>query len=98
MKRSEMQHPLREGIPFLGFQFSITGTGKVLMMIDAGRVKAQKKKLLRLVNKAKDGKVPAKNVDMAYAAWRNHASKGNNYKMIRRMDDYYKRLWEGERR
>lgn len=30
-------------------------------------------------------------------AWRTHASKGNNFHLIQRMDEYYKALWaEGE--
>ena len=30
-----------------------------------------------------------------YQAWREHASKGNNWKLLQRMDKYYKSLWEG---
>lgn len=34
-------------------------------------------------------------VDMSYASWRNHASEGNNYRLIQRMDKFYNDLWEG---
>lgn len=32
-------------------------------------------------------------VDESYAAWRNHASKGNSFRLLQRMDEYYKNLW-----
>lgn len=86
-------YPISDGTPFLGFQFSLTETGKVLMQVDPKRVKAQRKKLYRLVNLAKKGERQKESVDLAYAAWRNHASKGNNWKLLQRMDKYYKELW-----
>ena len=89
-------YPLSEGIPFLGFRFTLTGTGKVLMQINPERVRAQRRKLRRLAKKAKAGGIPRENVDMAYAAWRNHASKGNSYHLLQRMDQFYRDLWKGE--
>lgn len=89
-------YPLSCGIPFLGFVFSLTGTGKVLMQIAPERVSAQRRKLHRLVRKAKAGGLSRTSVDMAYAAWRNHAGKGNSYHLLKRMDQYYRDLWEGE--
>ena len=86
-------YSLSNGIPFLGFHFTLTDTGKVLMQIDPKRVKAQRKKLFRLVKLAKNGKRQKESVDLAYAAWRNHASKGNNWKLLQRMDKYYRDLW-----
>ena len=82
-----------EGIDFLGFQFSLTETGKVLMLIRSENVKRQKRKLRRLVNRSKAGFLPREKADESYAAWRNHASKGNSFHVIQRMDKYYKNLW-----
>lgn len=87
-------YPLSEGILFLGFHFTLTETGKVLMQINPARVSAQRRKLRRLVKKAKAGGIPRESVDMAYAAWRNHASKGNSYHLLQRMDQYYHELWK----
>ena len=87
-------YPLSEGIPFLGFIFRLTETGKVLMQIKSENVKAQRKKLFRLVKQSKLGTLTKAKVDESYSAWRNHASKGNNFKCILRMDAYYKSLWE----
>ena len=86
-------YPLSDGIEFLGFKFSVTETGKVLMMVKPKNVKNQRKKLRRLVAKAKRGEISKEKVDESYNAWRNHASKGNSFKLVQRMDKYYAELW-----
>ena len=86
-------YPLSDGIPFLGFRFQLTETGKVLMLIDPKNVKRERRKLRRLVSKSKDGYLPREKVDESYAAWRNHASKGNTHNLLARMDAYYMNLW-----
>lgn len=85
---------LRNGIDFLGFTFRLTDTGKVLMQIQSHNVKAQRRKLRRLVAKSKRGDMPREKVEEAYRAWRNHASKGNSYRLLCRMDEYYRQLWK----
>ena len=85
--------PLHEGIEFLGFRFRLTETGKVLMLIRPESVKRQRKKLRRLVQKSRRGMIPREKVGESYAAWRNHASKGNSHNLLRRMDAYYLSLW-----
>jgi hypothetical protein len=39
---------------------------------------------------------PKKSVDESYRSWRDHASKGNSYKLISRMDKYYADLWRDQ--
>lgn len=87
-------YPLREGIEFLGFTFRLTKTGKVLMQIKSENVKRQRKKLRRMVKQSKAGKVSREKVDQSYQAWRNHAEKGNSFKLLQRMDAYYACLWK----
>lgn len=83
-----------EGIDFLGFNFQLTNTGKVLMLIKSENVKRERKKLRRLVHRSKRGLIPKEKVRESYDAWRNHASKGNSFHLIQRMDSYYKNLWK----
>lgn len=94
-RRKTSIYKLDKGIMFLGFRFKLTETGKVLMRINPERVKAQRKKLARLVKRAVVRGIPRENVDMAYAAWRNHAEKGNSFHLLKRMDKYYNELWKG---
>lgn len=88
--------PIKEGIMFLGFQYRLTDTGKVLLFVNPKNVKAKRKNLRRLVAKSKKGLIPKASVDESYRAWKDHASKGNSYKLLRKMDEYYKSLWEEE--
>ena len=86
-------YPLSEGIDFLGFHYHLTDTGKALMFIRPENVKRERKKLRRLVERSRKGFLPKEKVDESYAAWRNHASKGNSFKLLQRMDAFYKSLW-----
>lgn len=86
-------YPLSDGIEFLGFKYRLTETGKVVMTIRPDNVKRQRKKLRRLVTKSKNGCLPKEKVDESYAAWRNHAGKGNTTQLLKRMDAYYRALW-----
>ena len=86
-------YPLSEGIECLGFNFSLTETGKIVMLIKPNNVKRERRKLRRLVAKSMRGEIPRDRVDASYAAWRNHASKGNSYNLLEHMDAYYQDLW-----
>lgn len=86
-------YPLSEGIDFLGFHYQLTETGKVVLTVRSDNVKRERRKLRRLVAKSKRGGLPREKVDESYAAWRNHASKGNSYRLLQRMDAYYLNLW-----
>lgn len=85
--------PIRDGIMFLGFEYRLTDTGKVIMSIDPTRVKAIRRKLYRMVKKAKAGLLTREKVDESYQSWRSHAAKGNSWKLLKRMDTYYNSLW-----
>jgi len=86
-------YSLDKGITFLGFRFSLTDTGKALMQIDPRNVKAQRRKLRRLVTLARKGERTRERVDAAYQAWRTHAAKGNSWNLLQRMDKFYNELW-----
>ena len=86
--------PLSQGFTFLGFDYRITSTGKVLMTLNSANVKHERKKLRRLVNLAKKGVTTKAKVDECYRSWKANANKGNSYNLLKRMDDYYKDLWK----
>lgn len=83
---------LEDGIPFLGYIFRLTETGKVLRLLSPDNVKNERKRLIRLFRLVEDGKIPMESVAQHYQCWRNHASKGNTWKLLRRMDSYYQTL------
>ena len=86
-------YPAKEGIKFLGFTHKLTETGKVIRIINHENVRAERKKLCRMVSLAKHGKLTKSKVDACYMSWKAHAEKGNTFKLLRRMDAYYKGLW-----
>lgn len=85
---------ISDGILFLGFQYRLTDTGKVIMTLNSANIKHERKKLRKLVNLARKGERTREKVDECYRSWKNHASKGNSYKLLQRMDKYYESLWK----
>lgn len=86
--------PITERILFLGFYYKLTKTGKVVKTLNPANVKQERKKLFRLVAKAKRGEITKAKVDECFRGWKDHAAKGNSFKLIQRMEAYYKKLWE----
>ena len=78
----------------IGFTHQLTATGKVIRLIDPKNVKAERKKLYRMVQKAKRGELPRKKVDECFKSWKAHAHLGNCHKLIHRMNLYYTSLWK----
>ena len=94
MKKTKIT-TLRVGMMWLGYHYRLTGSGKVVMTADPDRLKATRKKYFRLVQKAKRGEISRGKVDQSYQCWRECASKGDGYMMLRNMDRYYQGLWKG---
>lgn len=86
---------IKKGILFLGFKYTITNSGKILMQLNPENVKRERKKLYRLVALVQSGDLTKAKVDDCYSAWRNHASNGNSYHLLEKMDSYYNSLWKG---
>lgn len=84
---------LSNGFTFLGFNYRVTETGKIIMLLNSDNIKHQRKKLRRMVNKCKRGEMSKEKVDESFNGWKEFASKGNSYKLIQRMDKYYALLW-----
>ena len=87
-------YKLSEGIPFLGFIFRLTDTGKVVVNIKPEKVKHERRKLRRMVELVRKGEKAREKVDEHFESWKRSASYGNNFKMLQRMDTYYRSLWE----
>lgn len=87
-------YEISKPIKFLGFYHQLTDTGKIVILIDPKNVKNERLKLRRMANKVKRGELTREKVDTCYQSWRNHASRGNSYNLLKRMDAYYKSLWD----
>ena len=72
---------------------SIVVTGGVM---DAGPDLLTLEQLGKYNAMCERGEITKAKVDDCYQAWRSHASKGNSFHLIRRMDKFYKRLWNDQ--
>lgn len=84
---------LQNGFLFLGFNYRITSTGKILMFINGKNVKDEKRKLKRMIKKVKQGIITKEKVQECYKSWKAHIQQGNSYKLLKRMDNFYNSLW-----
>lgn len=89
-------YPIRHGIRFLGFCFHLSETGGIIMKLKKENVSHERRKLKRMAGLVKAGKMTRDQVDDCYRSWKAHALKGNTYRLLLNMDQYYKRLWEEE--
>lgn len=85
----------RDGVLFLGFLFKVTETGKVIMMRDPKRVKEVKRRMRRLAHKIWRGDAKPDTIDKSYECVRACMSKGNSRRLIRTMDDFFRKLKKG---
>lgn len=84
--------PIKHKFRWLGFDWHLTITGKIIASVDPVRVKHERRKLKRLARLATEGKISRDKVAECYASWRNHASKGNSFRLLQRMDEFYNSL------
>lgn len=96
-----------QGIKFLGFRFRLTKTGKVVMTLLPEKLSHERRKLRKLVNRAKQGYMTKEEVDRCYESWKAHVgnesskkrkspgrrARRNCHNLIICMDQYYKNLW-----
>lgn len=86
--------PIAQPLHFLGFSFRLTPSGKVVMRVLPKKVTRERRKLKKLVSRCKAGLMTRRDVDECFKSWVAHASKGDCYKLIASMTDYYYNLWE----
>lgn len=85
---------LSDGILFLGFVFRLNDNGKVVIHISPNKVKAERRKLRRMVSLVRKGKMKKKCVDEHFESWMVHACFGNSKRFRKKMICYYNSLWE----
>lgn len=68
---------------FLGFNFTVTETGKVLMRIKAESVSRQRRRCRHQFNI-----IPSRDIEDSGSCWAANASKGNNYFMVKKTEAY----------
>jgi hypothetical protein len=77
----------------LGFSFRLTETGKVVMRLLPEKISHERRKLRKLVERAKAGILTREEVDACFTSWKAHAEQGDTYNLIRKMTTFYQELW-----
>lgn len=96
MKVSETKtyiQDLSNPITFLGFQYRLTNTGKVVIFADPKKVKHERKKITRMVALVKKGELTKYEVDRHFKAYKVSIRYGNSHKLIERLNRWYESLW-----
>lgn len=89
--------PLRHGIKFLKTKFFLNDTGAVIRKMNRKSPVKMRKKLRIFRRWIDEGKFTIKDVETAYQSWRGHMIRGNSTKVLRKMDAFYKSLYQGGR-
>ena len=78
--------PFKNGVSYLGFHTYVTSDGRVIRRLKNQNKRNAQKKFLRMAKLVTEGKLPAEKFAASYAAWKNHISHGNCYRLGAAMD------------
>ena len=80
--------PMSKGIRFLGFHSYLTSNGKVIRILTGENKRQIKRRIRKYIKLIKAGKMSLEKFYEKYNSWKNHASHGNCYNLIRSMDSF----------
>lgn len=89
--------PLRHGIDFLGFHTYLTESGKVIRKLRRGSKNKMRKKIRKYASMLEQKRITLKEVEQSYKSWKAHASHGDCYYLIKKMDQYYNKYIKKEK-
>lgn len=95
-KKKTQIYRVNQGINFLGFKFKLNESGKIIKTLSKENIKKRKRKLRKYKKLVDEGKMTREKANECYESWKAHAEKGDSYLLLKRMDAYYKKLWESD--
>lgn len=81
---------LKDGFDFMGFNYHLTSTGKVIMLVLPSKVKSNMKKYKRLKQRVEKGLISKDKYNESLDCWINHMKKGNDNNLIRRIEKEFR--------
>ena len=84
----------RDGIPYLGFTFRLSRSGRVTMRVKKSNLRAAKRRMRRFAGLVKRGLRSRQEADAGYACYRAHVAKGDSCGLVRSLDKWYEGLWD----
>lgn len=73
--------PIRSGVEYLGFRFSLTGTGKVIRRLKTGTKMRFKHKLMRMSEEYRTGVLSWEDIKQVLCSYRGYFAKGHCWRM-----------------
>lgn len=95
-QKKTMITDIKKPILFLGFQYRLTDTGKVVILADPKKIKHERKKIKRMVTLVEKGNMTRQEVDLHFKAYKACIRYGNSHNLIHRLNEWYRGLWESE--
>lgn len=89
-------HLLTEPVPYLGFTYRLTGSGKVVRTPITSTTRRAQRRIAKLVAMEVRGKRPYGTSDTSYVALRNYVVKADSYWRLERLDEWYTDIWNRE--
>ena len=88
--------PIRDVVPFLGFDYRVTETGRVTMLLNPDSPKQMRRKMRRLSRLEDRGERPEGTTDTSFGCWVAHAKKGDSASLVRNSTEWYEKMRAGE--
>lgn len=88
---------VRHGIDFLGFHTYLTESGKVIRKLRRGSKNKMRKKIRKYASMLEQKRITLKEVEQSYKSWKAHASHGDCYYLVKKMDQYYNKYIKKEK-
>ena len=78
---------MHDKLDFIGFTYSLTSTGKVLMFLNKGKKQSKKRHIAKMIRRIQSGELNVEKMVNSYSCWRSHALQGNCYKLVSSWDE-----------
>ena len=88
-KKTTIQ-PIYRNMKFMNWKFTVTETGKVLMIQDRRKIRDKRKKLNKMVNLVMTNKMKPEYFEQSLNGIIAHIEKGNSYTIIKEFKNYIK--------
>lgn len=92
-KKTKIIH-IKDYMSFLGFRFTVTKTGKVLVLIKPENIRRQRRHYKGLARRHGIGAISKEEIDESFKCSMAHLEKGDTWKARKNMEKYYKNLFE----
>jgi hypothetical protein len=84
---------IAKGFKFLKTKFTLSETGKVFRKMNPESTKRMRKKLKTFKRWLAEGKITMPDVKTAYDSYKGHLKRGDSYRKLKRMDEFYYSLF-----